>query len=325
MTVGCPELRFHLVECSRKRGRLTHRVDRGLKSSLLEILSHRYGLPDETISALEAGTVVPLGRLPVDGDPHPGRKYEVVNEFDAALRTVNRCVSGVGNQHGRRDRRVPPWAERQGGHELVIDAPGCEAADCPNRSRLPEHEPGEPEPVHAHVQSHTAAELRAEEPVLRVVLGNLPSDVRRCEVDVPEFVARENLRQDPELRQIARPHRFHDEDAGLFASTSDPRGLGGVDTERLLDQNRFPRVDGQQRQLSVEPVGCGHVHGIHGTVSNRGIVRAVRPVDAEFRGECSCPVSGTRTDCNDAMRTVPVQCAREVRGDLPGREDRPSP
>jgi len=114
-------------------------------------------------------------------------------------------------------------------------------------------EVGEPEAVDAHVQRRTAALLPVEE-ARRGVRTDLPADIGRREPHLAEVTTVEHLRQDVELRQVARPHRLGDEHTGGPRCVGELLGLPRRDRDRLLDEDVLPGGDRQHGQRVVLPV-----------------------------------------------------------------------
>ena len=126
-------------------------------------------------------------------------------------------------------------------------------ADRRDPRRHAKHQARERDRVYAKVQQGPAAQFRREQPELRILGEPLP--VLGGQVhDIAERSRGEDLTHPRNVRQEARPHRFHEERSLVARGVDHLARLGGVHGERLLDQHGLTRVDREQRGVVMAGV-----------------------------------------------------------------------
>jgi hypothetical protein len=121
----------------------------------------------------------------------------------------------------------------------------------------------------------------------------------------------------------AHPDGFHGEDLPVPGGGQHLAGLGGVQSQRFLDQDGLSGRDRHQRLLAVEGVRGGHVHDVDLGILDHGPVAAMAAARPEARGEGSRAVGVT---CGHGIQHVAaVTEVGSHRGrNAPGAQESPS-
>jgi hypothetical protein len=106
------------------------------------------------------------------------------------------------------------------------------------------------------------------------------------------------------VRQVAAPHRLHQEAAALPRRVRQGPRPAGVHRQRLLDQDVLPGTQREQAELEVRALRRGDVDDVHVAVLHEPFVGVVRPVDVVPLGKEVGPLPGPRGDRDRALRRV---------------------
>jgi len=127
----------------------------------------------------------------------------------------------------------------------------------------------------------------------------------------------------PDQRIEAHPDGLHAEQLPPPGLGNHLAGLAGVQGERLLEQDRLARAEGQQRVLVVLTVGRGDVDDVEVRVGDQLGVGAVGAVRAEAVGQRGRPFAASRAHRHDLVVRRLGDLGTHHAGDAPGAEDAP--
>src|SRR5690606_18158913 len=140
---------------------------------------------------------------------------------------------------------------------------------------------------------------------------------------LPDGPAADEVPDGDHVRQEARPHRLHDEDAALAGGGEDLPRLGGATGEGLLDEDVLAGLDRLERVRAVLAVRGGDVDGVDGVVRDEVGVPAVRAGDAVLTGEGGRTRGVAGPDGDDLTAAQRGHLPGEGAGDAAGAEDPP--
>ena len=150
------------------------------------------------------------------------------------------------------------------------------------------------------------------------------SEVRLHHRDLPEGAVGEQLADDVDVGEIARPHRFHREHLRRCGSIGDLLRLPSSDCDRLLDEHVFASLDRKQCVLEMELV-CGRdINDIDVGITDELFVARVRLVDTASGCERFTLARRPRRHGSDALRGVLMGAVDECLGDRTGTKHTPA-
>ena len=166
-------------------------------------------------------------------------------------------------------------------------------------------------------------EFRSEQPEVRVLGEPLPV-VGGHGDDVAERAARPATADTCDVRQEPRPHGLHREQLALPGHGDDLARLGGVHRERLLDQHRLARPQGEHRVVAMHRVRRGDVDDVD--VRDRRPATRSRTVPVarcRKRRRTGQPTPGCASRQRRPSRSRSAAGPRERAGDTACSEDPP--
>ena len=126
------------------------------------------------------------------------------------------------------------------------------------------------------------------------------------------------------MREKARPHRLHREDAAGTGQRDELARLRGVDREGLLDQHGLAGLQGERRVGQMHRVRRGHVDGVDVGILDEGFVARVALGDTEALREGIGGLLPARADRDDAARVRALEIGGERRRDASGPDQPPA-
>ncbi len=189
---------------------------------------------------------------------------------DPALGTRHERFEGGVGDHGasrRRDRRAVP----AGNLDLEVDAGVAQQGGRGELIGQPEEVMDERQRVDPDVEQRTAPEQRVEEAVARDQIGG-EAEVCPHGADLPDPSRGDQLAQGDERRNEPHPHRFHEKHARCPCRLGQPAAGGGIESERLLAEDRDSGRDAREGVLEVPLVGRRDIYRIEiAAIEERGV------------------------------------------------------
>lgn len=188
--------------------------------------------------------------------------------------------------------------------DLGVGACLHQPRERPHLRREPEEVADERHGVDAEVEQRAATQREIIETV-RGIVGDPLRVIGEHRPDLAQGSGGDDLAQADHVREVASPHRLHDEDARVGCQIAQRHGLVTVEGERLLHQHVLAVLDRERGGVAMTRMRGGDVDDVDVGVGRELLVRAVSvgmPYSSAKRVAESCVREPTATTSRPAVR-----------------------